>query len=98
VIGGETAADCPQAGGEHDERGNREQQPAFGQQLQILVVRVVEVRLVRRRLVDDHRPFVRAGADAGPPEISNHRQRRPPNLQTAAHALIHRVRNSRRDG
>ena len=70
---------------------NGEQQPAFGRELQVLVVGVVEEKLPRAFLIDEHAPLERAGADAGEPEVLDHPPRVAPDRAASPHAGLGRL-------
>ena len=83
-IAAQPPADAADAGDGSGDCRNREQHAAFREHLEIVVVRVVEKRFVRRRLVDDHGALERPRADAGQPEILRHRPGGPPDGGAAA--------------
>ena len=70
---------------------HRENRAALGQQLKILVVRVVDVEGVRDRLVDRHGARVGADADADEREVAHDPPRQPPDLAPPAEADRHRL-------
>ena len=84
--------------GRQRERGrHREQHASLGQQLQVLVVRVVEEELPRRLLVHQHPLLEGAGADAGPAEVARHPPRVVPDDAASPFAELGRFLHAQRE-
>ena len=84
-------------GDEGDRRRQGDQQPAFGKQLQVLVVRVVEEEQPRAFLIDEHRALEGAGADAGQRKVRYHPPGVVPDDRTAPLALLGRLPHAHRE-